>query len=60
MSTFTNADPEVVQLATGVWSCTVTADMAGREVWRFEATGACEAVAEDAFVVTESAQAVST
>jgi hypothetical protein len=60
MTTYTEASPEVAQLATGVWSCTVTVDMAGREIWRFEGSGACIAVAEDAFTVTESAQVVST
>jgi hypothetical protein len=47
-------DPEVTKLATGVWACTVEANTPGREVWRFEGSGACSAVAEDAFEVLES------
>ncbi len=52
--TYSAGDPEVAHLATGIESCTVTVDVAGRERWRYAGTGACTAVAEDAFNVEES------
>lgn len=59
MSVYTDGDSEVTNLAVGVWGCTVTADMAGRERWRFQGTGACAAVSEDAFNVIESSLPVA-
>jgi hypothetical protein len=46
--------PEVVKLATGVFACTVEVTEPGRERWRFESTGACQAAAEDQFDVLAS------
>lgn len=47
-------DANVVKLAAGVFACTVSLTQAGREKWRYETTGACEAAAEDAFIVDAS------
>lgn len=46
--------PEVAKLATGVYGCTVSVDQPGRESWRYQTTGDCEAAAEDAFDVIAS------
>ena len=52
---YTLASAEVAVLATGITACTVELDQPGREVWRYQCTGACAAVAEDAFLVEDSA-----
>ncbi len=52
--TYSAGDPEVAHVATGIESCTVTVDVAGVERWQYAGTGACTAVAEDAFKVLES------
>ncbi len=46
--------PEVTHLATGIYACTVTPTLSGREKWRYETTGTCEAAAEHEFDVLPS------
>jgi hypothetical protein len=52
--TYTLASAEVAVLAVGITACTVELDQAGREVWRYQGTGTCAAVAEDAFLVEDT------
>jgi hypothetical protein len=47
-------DAEVTHLAVGIDACTVSVTQHGREKWRYEAMGACEAAAEDVFQVDAS------
>lgn len=51
---YTLASAEVAVLALGICACTVVANIAGRERWRYQGTGDCAAVAEDAFLVEDS------
>src|SRR6266404_4932695 len=46
--------PEVTHLADGIDACTVPLSIAGREKWRYEGVGTCEAAAEDFFDVVAS------
>lgn len=46
--------PEVSNLATGVDVCRVTVTIPGREKWRYEGAGVCDAAAEHEFDVLPS------
>jgi hypothetical protein len=52
--TYSLGDPEVSHLGVGIHACSVTVTQPGREKWRYQGGGACEAVAEDVFQVDAS------
>lgn len=46
--------PEVSNLGTGIDACRVTVTQPGREKWRYEGAGVCDAAAEREFEVLPS------
>lgn len=51
---YTDSDPEVSQLDTGIWQCEVSLDDPGREYWRVEGTDPVQAVSELSILVDPS------